>query len=294
MLLLCFAHDLPGQLFTVTLAVRHRGVDEVEPKLDGASKRAQGLVVIAAQPLLAADAPGAVSDLADFDVGAAEFSIVHLMLTGRENLIAIEAALVSQVSTHPRKVESPQWLRNRRTGSALCQQRNCAGSYRRPGSDLLDSIPAAAANVGRTFRADLEKSQHRARCLRRAAHLGGDLEDALFLQGFVTAQDRLWQMDALRRLAGGELSEVVGSAALETDKESRRLRMRRMAEEHYRALTPADRAVLSAYARGVNFFIQTILTGFRSVHHIALRSRPWSVVDSLLVGLQMYRNLTTT
>src|SRR5207244_1153712 len=51
------------------------------------------------------------------------------------------------------------------------------------------------------------------------------LDDALFLQGFVTAQDRLWQMDALRRLAAGELSEVVGPKALEVDKDSRRLRM---------------------------------------------------------------------
>src|SRR5579883_1630126 len=39
-------------------------------------------------------------------------------------------------------------------------------------------------------------------------------EDAIFLQGFVTAQDRLWQMDALRRLAAGELSEIVGPPAL--------------------------------------------------------------------------------
>jgi penicillin amidase len=39
------------------------------------------------------------------------------------------------------------------------------------------------------------------------------LEDAMFLQGFVTAQDRMWQMDALRRLASGELAEVLGKAA---------------------------------------------------------------------------------
>src|SRR5580704_4377939 len=61
-------------------------------------------------------------------------------------------------------------------------------------------------------------------------------EDAVFLQGYVTAQDRLWQMDALRRLAAGELSEIVGPSALELDREARRLRMRRMADEHYRTL----------------------------------------------------------
>src|SRR5579872_178724 len=41
------------------------------------------------------------------------------------------------------------------------------------------------------------------------------LEDALFVQGYVTAQDRLWQMDALRRFAGGDLAEVIGPSALE-------------------------------------------------------------------------------
>src|SRR5689334_13090580 len=44
-------------------------------------------------------------------------------------------------------------------------------------------------------------------------------QDAIFLQGYATAQDRMWQMDALRRLAGGELAEVVGPQALDTDRE---------------------------------------------------------------------------
>ena len=52
------------------------------------------------------------------------------------------------------------------------------------------------------------------------------IEDAIFLQGYVTAQDRLWQMDALRRFAAGDLSEVIGKATLETDRETRRLRTR--------------------------------------------------------------------
>jgi penicillin G amidase len=120
-------------------------------------------------------------------------------------------------------------------------------------------------------------------------------EDAIFLQGFVTAQDRLWQMDALRRLAAGELSEIVGPSALELDREARRLRMRRMAEEHYRTLPSADRAVLAAYARGVNYFIETH-RGRLPLEFTLLRydPRPWSIADSILCGLQMYRNLTTT
>ena len=47
--------------------------------------------------------------------------------------------------------------------------------------------------------------------------------DLLFAQGYLTAAERLWQMEALRRLAGGDLSEVVGPGGLESDQEVRRL-----------------------------------------------------------------------
>src|SRR6202050_5730909 len=65
-------------------------------------------------------------------------------------------------------------------------------------------------------------------------------EDAVFLQGFVTAQDRMWQMDALRRLAAGELAEVIGKQAVESDEESRRLRLGRIAEEDERTMPASD------------------------------------------------------
>ncbi len=123
----------------------------------------------------------------------------------------------------------------------------------------------------------------------------GAWEDAIFLQGYATAQDRLWQMDVLRRLAGGELSEVLGPSTLELDREARRLRMRRIAEEHARTLPPAERAVFAAYARGVNYFIETHRNSL-PLEFTLLRydPRPWSIVDSLLCGLQMYRSLTST
>ena len=118
---------------------------------------------------------------------------------------------------------------------------------------------------------------------------------AIFLQGFVTAQDRLWQMDALRRLSAGELSEVMGPSTLELDREARRLRLRHIAEEDYRMLPDADRAVIRAYARGVNYFIETH-RGRLPLEFTLLRydPRPWSGVDTLLCGLEMYRDLTTT
>jgi penicillin amidase len=120
-------------------------------------------------------------------------------------------------------------------------------------------------------------------------------EDAVFLQGYVTAQDRLWQMDALRRLAAGELSEVLGASTLELDRESRMLRMRHIAEQHARTLSPGDRSAMVAYGRGVNYFIETHRRAL-PLEFTLLRydPKPWSVTDSVLCGLQMYRELTTT
>lgn len=121
------------------------------------------------------------------------------------------------------------------------------------------------------------------------------LEDALFVQGYVTAQDRLFQMDVLRRFSAGELSEIFGSLALETDQESRRLRLRRIAENAYIALPAADRAALAAYARGVNQYIATHLNNLPlEFTLVKYQPRPWSVIDSLLICLHMFRDLTTT
>ena len=120
-------------------------------------------------------------------------------------------------------------------------------------------------------------------------------DDAFFAQGYVTAQDRLFQMDGLRRLAGGDLSEIVGPGALELDRDSRRLRMRRVAEQAYVSLPPQDRAPLAAYARGVNHFIRTHLHALPvEFTLLGYQPRPWSAVDTILIGLHMYRDLSTT
>ena len=121
------------------------------------------------------------------------------------------------------------------------------------------------------------------------------LEDALVAQGYVTAQDRLFQMDLLRRFNAGDLAEVFGPAALESDREARRLRLRRIAEDAYRSLPPGDRAAFAAYARGVNAFISTHLSDLPVEFALArYQPRPWSVVDCLLICLNMFRDLTTS
>ncbi len=120
-------------------------------------------------------------------------------------------------------------------------------------------------------------------------------EDAIFLQGYVTAQDRMWQMDGLRRLAAGELAEVVGPSALDQDRESRRLRLSRIAEAQMKTLPPETRAIFAAYARGVNYYLEThrgrLPLEFTLLNY---HPRPWRIEDTLLAALQMFRMLTTS
>jgi penicillin amidase len=118
--------------------------------------------------------------------------------------------------------------------------------------------------------------------------MAASLSDALFVQGYVTAQDRLFQMDAMRRMAAGELAEVTGPAGLAGDREARQMRLRRIAEAYNTGLPPQDRAALAAYARGVNQFILTH-RGRLPLEFTLLgyEPRPWSIVDSLLIVVQM-------
>src|SRR5579859_3869464 len=121
------------------------------------------------------------------------------------------------------------------------------------------------------------------------------LEDLLFAQGYVTAQDRLWQMDLSRRLAFGELSEIFGEQVLHLDIENRTLGFRQVAERAVQELDPDSQKLLAAYSRGVNAFIST--HGDRlPVEFLLLRykPRPWEVMDSFGVALNMAKALNTT
>ena len=82
------------------------------------------------------------------------------------------------------------------------------------------------------------------------------LEDAHFALGFVHAQDRLWQMEMNRRIGSGTLAEVLGPAALETDRFMRTLGLARAwPRRTCGATTPRRAAMLDAYAAGVNAFL---------------------------------------
>ena len=122
-----------------------------------------------------------------------------------------------------------------------------------------------------------------------------NLSDLLFAQGYVTAQDRLWQMDSLRRHAAGELAEILGPGLVEHDREQRVLQLRATADHAVAALPPDQRSELDAYARGVNAFINThagaLPVEFSLLHY---KPAPWQPRDSMLVYFAMWQDLTTS
>src|ERR1700731_149550 len=133
------------------------------------------------------------------------------------------------------------------------------------------------------------------------------LEDLFFAQGYVTAQDRLWQMDLTRRAVGGEMAELFPASSappqpasrataavrprqtwVDYDKQQRTMRLRVIAESVTRQLPPRDRAFFEAYAKGVNTFIdQHSKTLPMEFTLLGYKPRPWSATDSLLVGIGM-------
>ncbi|MDE3149196.1 MAG: penicillin acylase family protein [Acidobacteriota bacterium] len=128
-------------------------------------------------------------------------------------------------------------------------------------------------------------------------HIDAATQDDLFTaQGYVTAQDRLWQMDMLRRSADGELAEILGPSLVKHDETQRVLEIRRTAERIYGGQPAADRARLDDYARGVNLYIAHCeKTGTLPPEFKLLLYRPkaWSGVDSISVGLMMVETLDT-
>jgi penicillin amidase len=133
------------------------------------------------------------------------------------------------------------------------------------------------------------------RDVRGVPHIhAANMDDLLEAQGFVVAQDRLWQMDMARRFAAGELAELLGSSVVEHDKLQRVLQIR-PAAEHLTATMPEDqKRLFEAFARGVNAYIaahqDNLPAEFRLLDY---KPRPWHPVDSWLVALNMVARLDT-
>ena len=121
-----------------------------------------------------------------------------------------------------------------------------------------------------------------------------NLDDLVFAQAFVTAQDRLWQMDILRRHAAGDLAQILGGNLIQHDQRQRYLQLRNAADATFAAMPADETRWLLDYARGVNAFIALnsdhLPAEFRLLHY---KPAPWQPRDSILIGLVMMQDLTT-
>jgi len=163
---------------------------------------------------------------------------------------------------------------------------------------------AAALSVWLLLRASLPKLDgqltggglHNAVAIERDA-LGtatiraGSRDDAMYALGFVHAQERYFEMDLMRRLAAGELAELVGSAAIDQDRLHRPLRMRARVEVALSTMTPAERATLAAYRDGINAGIAALASRPWEYWLLGSPPAPWREADSLLAGAAMYIDL---
>ncbi|MEX1109573.1 MAG: penicillin acylase family protein, partial [Dongiaceae bacterium] len=117
--------------------------------------------------------------------------------------------------------------------------------------------------------------------------------DAYFALGFAHAQDRLFQMEFTRRLGSGRLSEVLGSATLETDRFMRTMGFRQLAEAQLPLLSPELRAALDAYTSGVNAYLENHDGAWPpEFHALFLEPEPWQPADSLIWGRLMALQLS--
>ena len=120
---------------------------------------------------------------------------------------------------------------------------------------------------------------------------GSSRNDVAYATGYVHAQDRYFQMDLSRRMPAGRLAELVGDAALPTDRRNRLHRFEALADSMYAALPKGERELIDAYSAGVNAGLKSLRV--RPFEYLLLRSRPvhWQPRDTVLVVFAMYLQL---
>jgi penicillin G amidase len=157
-------------------------------------------------------------------------------------------------------------------------------------SDSLPQLDGAVAIPGLSAPVTIQRDNHGVPHIRAAS-----LDDLVLAQGFVTAQDRLWQMDALRRHAAGTLAEILGPSLIAHDRLQRTLQIRAAADRAIATLPPDQLHLLERYAAGVNASIAMqsahLPLEFRLLRY---QPEPWTPRDTLLIHLAMFQDLTTS
>ena len=116
--------------------------------------------------------------------------------------------------------------------------------------------------------------------------------DAALALGYVAAQDRLFQMDLMRRHATGRLAEIVGKIAVKADKRQRMIGFSRVTQTIVANLSDKQREVLAAHADGVNAFIRQMDTAPFEFLLLGYQPEPWTVEDSILVVMNIFQVLS--
>ncbi|MEZ4530826.1 MAG: penicillin acylase family protein [Thermomicrobiales bacterium] len=123
-----------------------------------------------------------------------------------------------------------------------------------------------------------------------------NVHDVMLAHGYVQAQDRLWQLDYLRRQAIGRLCELFGESKLAEDRIAHTLRIPKIARDIYETSSVESRAALDAFARGVNAFMAEALASPNQLpiefDLLDYRPEPWSAVDSLAIFRRWHWYLT--
>ena len=120
---------------------------------------------------------------------------------------------------------------------------------------------------------------------------GRSRSDVAYATGYLHGQERFFQMDLSRRNAAGELSELFGKMAFNLDKQRRRHRFRMVAKEAIAQASPDQRAILSAYVKGVNKGLKQLHTKPFEYWLLGTKPKPWNMEDSLLTVYSMYLEL---
>jgi penicillin amidase len=151
------------------------------------------------------------------------------------------------------------------------------------GNSVLAVPPAAAGSP--TPLPGIQEAVRVTRDAEGVAHIkAGNAHDLYYMAGRVHAEDRLFQMDTLRRLASGTLAELLGSGALPTDVQLRTLGLWRAVERTWPVLLPETRAALEAYAGGVNSWVAEHPLPPEYAALEITQFRPWTPLDSVGVA----------
>jgi penicillin G amidase len=161
----------------------------------------------------------------------------------------------------------------KRLGLAAAALILCGAGCTRPQYDGKADLPGLAQPLR------IARDEH-----AMPAIYAGSFEDALVGQGFAMAEDRMFQLELLRHLAAGRLSELAGASTLPQDRLFRAVGLRRIAEGLLPRLKPGPLRNFAAFTRGVNGYLQTQSATLPVEYSVlGLKPEPWTLLDTLTV-----------